>query len=137
MKVKDSNYADYKTARQWAKKGYLPVSGATGVELWANAYCQDSYTYYAPNEVAAAAPEQIKEFFAPEREQRNKKAKEQRQQRKEQKQKAEEQRKKQEQQVSNRTGSCSIFAADCRAAPDYLANLKEQSEPRRERLLCD
>lgn len=98
MKVKDSNYADYQTARQWALRGYLPVDGTAGVELWANAYCRDSYTYYSPDEVAAATSEQVKAFFAPEREQRNKKAKEQRQQRKEQKQKAELQRKKQEQQ---------------------------------------
>ena len=98
MKVKDSNYADYQTARQWALHGYLPVDGAAGVELWANAYCKDSYIYYSPDEVAEATSEQIKAFFAPEREQRNKKAKEQRHQRKEQKQKAEEQRKKQEQQ---------------------------------------
>ena len=83
MKVKDSNYADYQTARQWALRGYLPVDGAAGVELWANAYCRDSYTYYSPDEVAAATSEQVKAFFAPEREQRNKKAKEQRQQRKE------------------------------------------------------
>ena len=45
MKVKDSDYADYQTERQWAKKRYLPVSGSAGVDLWANAYCQDSYTY--------------------------------------------------------------------------------------------
>ena len=46
MKVKDSNYADYKTARQWAKKGYLPVDGAAGVELWANAYCNGNTIQY-------------------------------------------------------------------------------------------
>lgn len=40
MKVKDSNYADYQTSRQWALRGYLPVDGASGVELWANAYCK-------------------------------------------------------------------------------------------------
>ena len=51
MKVKDSNYADYQTARQWALRGYLPVDGAAGVELWANAYCRDSYTYYSPEHV--------------------------------------------------------------------------------------
>jgi DNA polymerase-3 subunit epsilon len=98
MKVKDGNYADYKTARQWAKKGYLPVSGATGVEMWANAYCKDSYIYYSPDDVAEATSEQIKAFFAPERAKRNEQAKARRKLQKEQAQKAEEFRKNQEQQ---------------------------------------
>ena len=70
MKI-SKDYPDYKTARQWALQGYLPVDGAEGMELWANKNYQDKYTYYAPSEVGKATEEQIYAFFKPERDHRN------------------------------------------------------------------
>ncbi len=84
MKVHNADYSDYKTARQWAKQGFLPIKSAIGVELWANCYCQNSYVYYSVDEVAPASAEQLSEFFKPERERKNAKAKMRRQQKKEQ-----------------------------------------------------
>ena len=43
MKVHNCDYPNHKTARQWAKQGFLPIENAVGVELWANQFCQDSY----------------------------------------------------------------------------------------------
>ena len=83
MKIR-SEFPDYKTTRQWALQGYLPVDGAEGVELWANNYCQDCYIYYAPSEVGKATEEQIHAFFKPEREHRNALARERRRLEKEQ-----------------------------------------------------
>ena len=56
MKVRNNSpeYKDYQTIRQWAKKGFLPIDSAVGVELWANQNCQDKYVYYSPDEVAEA-----------------------------------------------------------------------------------
>ena len=45
------DYPEHKTARQWAKHGFLPKEGAEGIELWANQYRQDSYIYYGVEEV--------------------------------------------------------------------------------------
>lgn len=77
MKVRNYSpeYKDYQTIRQWAKKGFLPIDSAVGVELWANQNCQDKYVYYSPDEVAAATAEQLSEFFRPERERKNELAK--------------------------------------------------------------
>ena len=74
MKVRNYSpeYKDYQTIRQWAKKGFLPIDSAVGVELWANQNCQDKYIYYGPDEVSKATSEQLSEFFRPEREKRNK-----------------------------------------------------------------
>lgn len=84
MKVRNYSpeYKDYLTIRQWAKKGFLPIENAVGVELWANQFCQDSYVYYSPEEVSTATKEQLSDFFKPERERRNAKAKARRQRRK-------------------------------------------------------
>lgn len=84
MKVRNYSpeYKDYQTIRQWAKQGFLPIENAVGVELWANQFCQDSYVYYSPEEVSAATKEQLSDFFKPERERRNAKAKARRQRRK-------------------------------------------------------
>jgi len=73
MKVRNYSpeYKDYQTIRQWAKKGFLPIDSAVGVELWANQNCQDKYVYYSPDEVAAATAEQLSDFFQPERERKN------------------------------------------------------------------
>ena len=73
MKVKN-DFPEHKTARQWAKQGCLPIEGEKGIMLWSNQYCQDKYLYYSPDEVAAATAEQLSEFFRPEREHRNRKA---------------------------------------------------------------
>ena len=31
MKVHNIDYPDHKTARQWAKQGFLPIEGAEGI----------------------------------------------------------------------------------------------------------
>ena len=54
MKVHNIDYPNHKTARQWAKQGFLPIEGAKGIELWANRNYKDKYIYYSPDEVAAA-----------------------------------------------------------------------------------
>lgn len=79
-----TSHPEYKTARQWAKAGYLPKQDSDGLELWANCYCQDKYLYYSPQEVEPADPEQIRAFFAPEREKQNRRARELRSQQREQ-----------------------------------------------------
>lgn len=80
MQVKNQHnkYSEYKTVRQWAKAGFLPKEGATGIELWANQNCQDSYTYYAPEEVTAATKEDLAIFFKPERDRKNERARKRR-----------------------------------------------------------
>ncbi|MBQ5559558.1 MAG: hypothetical protein IIT46_07240 [Lachnospiraceae bacterium] len=80
MKVYNSSkYPNYKTARQWALQGFLPNDTAQGIELWTNRFCSHHYAYYSIDEVTKATDEQIAEFFRPERERKNNKAKEERQ----------------------------------------------------------
>lgn len=83
MKVKSGEFTAYRTARQWALQGYLPAAGAQGVELWANPYCQASFVYFSPEEVAPASAEQIRTFFKPERDRRNQRERDRRRQRQE------------------------------------------------------
>lgn len=78
MKVHNHDYPDHKTARQWAKQGFLPIDGAEGIELWANQFCQNKYIYYGPDEVSKATPDQLSNFFRFEREKRNQREKEKR-----------------------------------------------------------
>ena len=92
------DYPEYKTSRQWAKQGFLPIESAKGTELWANRYCQDKYIYFSPDEVEAATAEQLSEFFRPERERRNAKAKIRRQRKKAERQAEIEHERRQEQQ---------------------------------------
>ncbi|HCB94513.1 MAG TPA: hypothetical protein DEP65_01810 [Ruminococcus sp.] len=99
MKVHDSTDGR-KTVRQWALRGYLPIVGANGVELWANRNYQDSYVYYSTEEVREATPEELKEFFRPERERRNALAKRRRdRQRKLREQQREEEQKEEKRQI--------------------------------------
>ena len=78
----DSEYIEYNTIRQWAKRGFLPIEGEQGVELWANCNYQDKFIYYSPEQVAPASKEQLNNFFRPERERRNAKAKQKREKKK-------------------------------------------------------
>lgn len=75
-----TTHPEYKTIRQWALAGYLPKHDAQGVELWANCFCQDKFIYYSPEEVEPASPERLREYFAPEREKKNRRARAQREQ---------------------------------------------------------
>ena len=109
-----SDHLSYKTARQWAKQGFLPVDGAQGTELWANQFYQDKYTYYSSDEVTEATAEQLSEFFRPEREHRNAKAKARRQRKKVERQaEIERERKKEQQEIINN------------AVKPYLARISE------------
>ena len=83
MKVKSVEFSAYQTARQWALRGYLPNTNAQGVKLWANPYCQASFVYFSPEEVAPASAEQIRAFFKPERDRRNQRERDRRRQRQE------------------------------------------------------
>ena len=63
MKV-HNNYLDKsKTARQWAKEGFLPKEGAVGVTMWSNQYCHLQCIYYEPDQVEPATPEAVKEYL--------------------------------------------------------------------------
>ena len=102
MKVHNIDYPDHKTARQWALKGFLPIEGARGIELWANRSYKDKYIYYSSDEVAAATAEQLSDFFRPERERRNAKAKVRRQRQKAERQaQIERERKAEQQEIIN------------------------------------
>jgi len=57
-----------KTARQWAKEGFLPKDGAIGALMWTNQWCQKTAEYFYPEQVEKASESQIKEFQRPERE---------------------------------------------------------------------
>lgn len=74
MEIKNDSYSDYKTARQWALLGFLPLDGAEGIKLWPNGFRQDVYTYFSPDEVEKASKEQLDVFFAPERDKRRRQA---------------------------------------------------------------
>lgn len=76
-------FPNYKTERQWAKRGYLPKHGAEGITLWTNPYYASYYPYFSPDEVEAATPEQLHEYFRPERERQNQLAKIRRKRKKE------------------------------------------------------
>lgn len=52
-----------KTARQWAKEGFLPTEEAVGVTMWSNQYCQLQSVYYEPDQVEKATPEAVKEYL--------------------------------------------------------------------------
>lgn len=65
------SYPSYKTARQWAELGYLPIKGAKGIRLWSNSYCSHSFVYFSPDEVEKASQDQLSSYFAPLREKRN------------------------------------------------------------------
>lgn len=75
---------DYRTMRQWAMRGFLPKPGEHGTPLWSNKYHQYVYLYFSPDQVEQATPEALKSFFQPERERRNKKARENRKRKREQ-----------------------------------------------------
>lgn len=70
MKIKNSEreFDSYKTKRQWALQGLLPVADAKGVELWTNSFCQHTAIYYSPDDVAKATAEQLDEIFKSEKE---------------------------------------------------------------------
>ena len=76
----------------------MPIEGANGITLWANRNYQDQHVYYSPEEVAEATDEQLKEFFRPERELRNSKARARREQQKAERLAAIERERRQEQQ---------------------------------------
>ena len=59
------------TERQWAKQGYLKNDADCGMELWNNQYCRAKSLYLFADEVHKATDEEIRAYFAPERERRN------------------------------------------------------------------
>lgn len=63
MEVRGNQHQDCQTIRQWAKLGYLPKPDAEGVMLWANAMHQNSYLYFAPEQVELAIKEQLHNYF--------------------------------------------------------------------------
>ena len=59
------------TERQWAKQGYLKNDKDCGKELWINQFCRTKALYLFADEVHKASDEEVRAFFAPERERRN------------------------------------------------------------------
>lgn len=59
------------TERQWAKQGYLKNDTDCGMELWSNQYCNAKLLYLFEDEVHKASDEEVRAYFAPERERRN------------------------------------------------------------------
>lgn len=59
------------TERQWAKQGYLKNDNDCGKMLWSNQYCSAKSLYLLSDEVHKASDEEIRAYFAPERERRN------------------------------------------------------------------
>ena len=59
------------TERQWAKQGYLKNDADCGMELWNNQYCRAKSLYLFSDEVHKASDEEVRAYFAPERERRN------------------------------------------------------------------
>ena len=110
MQVHNIDYPDHKTARQWALKGFLPIKGAKGIELWANRNYKNKYIYYGSDEVTAATAEQLSEFFRPKQERRNAKAK-LRRQRKRAEHQAEIERKHKEEQQNIINNAVSPYSA--------------------------
>lgn len=75
----DGEHENYFTERQWAKKGYILNSNAISVKMRPNRNCTSKngiVDYYTMNEVHKATDEEIRAFFAPERERRNERRKE-------------------------------------------------------------
>ena len=75
MKVHTDN-PQYKTARQWAKMGYLPRRRAPSVRMWTNHFCGTAYDYYSPADVEPADPERLQKFFEKENEREKAQARE-------------------------------------------------------------
>lgn len=59
------------TERQWAKQGYLKNNENCGKELYSNNCSHRMYLYLFENEVHKASDEELKSYFAPERERIN------------------------------------------------------------------
>jgi DNA polymerase-3 subunit epsilon len=98
MDIRDEKYQSHKTSRQWALQGYLPKPGTEGIRLWANAFHQKNYLYYAPEEVRKAGADEISSYFSDERERRNRLAKERRRKQKEESLRMREQNEKAQQE---------------------------------------
>lgn len=59
------------TERQWAKQGYLKNNADCGKMMWSNQFCGTKLLYLHADEVHKAADEELKAYFASERERRN------------------------------------------------------------------
>lgn len=81
------------TERQWAKQGYVvdrpTPEHARGHQLWTNGFCKIKCSYYFDKEVRKGSEDELRAFFAPEKEKRKALAKKAR----------EKQRKGREQQI--------------------------------------
>ena len=70
MKHRSDYTEDLRTERQWRQAGKLVRNGAEGLMLWPNRLHQRAFTYYRPDEVCDATPEELYAAGAPERDQR-------------------------------------------------------------------
>lgn len=64
-----------KTERQWALAGYIAINSNCGEQLWTNRFCNHKKRYLHKDEVRLATDDEIKNYFKPEREAKNKKTK--------------------------------------------------------------
>ena len=70
LKHRSDYTEDLRTERQWRKSGKLVRDGAAGMLLWPNRLHQRAFTYYSPDEVRDATPEELYAAGAPERKRR-------------------------------------------------------------------
>lgn len=75
---------ELKTKRQWAKLGYVvdrpSAEHARGQQLWTNSFCRIKCLYYFKAEVRKGTEDELRAFFAPEKEKRKALAKKAREQ---------------------------------------------------------
>ncbi len=60
-----------KTARTWAKEGFIVLPGELPESCYTNQYCQHIADYFRADQVREASEDELREFFRPEREARN------------------------------------------------------------------
>ena len=70
LKHRSDYTEDLRTERQWRQSGKLVRDGAAGMLLWPNRLHQRAFTYYSPDEVRDATPEELYAAGAPERKRR-------------------------------------------------------------------
>lgn len=72
IKSLHSEYQEYRTELQWAKKKKLVIKGKTGKKMWSNRHCSVPYYYFSPDEVYDASKEELKTYFEMKREREEK-----------------------------------------------------------------
>ena len=83
-----------KTARQWARAGFLPKESCSGEEYWTNWGFTASAIYFTDQEVRPATEEELEAFWRPYKDKRNEAARRRRAEKKREEKELEEYKKK-------------------------------------------